>query len=78
MKLCDDCRWAGWKRTSNGRLHPDKSGRCKKEVKVPELPQAYRWDSFYPISITGGYIERGIENKDHCVYYERCKQGADR
>jgi hypothetical protein len=71
MKLCDDCKWAEWKRTASGRLHHDKTGRCKKEVKIPDLPQAFWCDALYSLQIKGGYIERGVENKDHCIYYER-------
>lgn len=62
MKYCDDCKWAEWKRTANGRLHPDKTGRCIFEIKIPVLPLAFQWE---PI-IGGGYIERKRELRNHC------------
>lgn len=67
MKYCDDCKWAEWKRTANGRLHPDKTGRCVFEIKIPVLPLAFRWGfgQMWPI-IGGGYIERKRELRDHC------------
>ncbi len=65
---CDDCGLAGWKRTSNGRLHPDKSGRCRWTYQV-KLPSAFYWIGVAVPS--GGYIERGKEI-ERCVH----KQGA--
>lgn len=70
MKSCNDCIFADWKRTASGRLHPSGDGRCKKVIKIPELPQSFYWlgmrDSPRP---DGGYINRREELKDHCVYY---------
>jgi len=43
--VCDGCKFANWKRTSNGRLHPDGSGKCKWQVKIALPPSAN----------TGGY-----------------------
>lgn len=28
MSECFGCKWAVWDRTTNGRLHPNKAGRC--------------------------------------------------
>lgn len=71
MRDCDDCAYAEWKLTKIGRLHPDKTGRCKKVIKVPALPGAYYWISSEPPEPLGGFIERGKELKDHCPYWER-------
>ena len=72
---CDKCKWANWNRTKTGRLHPDKSGRCTYKIAVPELPAAFDWGYLSygrktPIEPSGGYIERGEELKNNCVYYE--------
>lgn len=32
---CDGCRHADWKRTANGRLHPDKQGKCRRLDESP-------------------------------------------
>lgn len=69
MRDCKYCKYAAWKRTTNGRLHPDKSGRCTYPVKVPALPQAFYWIS--TPSPCGGHIERGRPLNDHCAYYHR-------
>ena len=73
MKLCDHCKWANWKRTASGRLHPDKSGSCAKEWQPPPLPAAFY---FHTISTeiprpSGGYIKRGEELNKHCPYWEQ-------
>ena len=66
---CDGCRWAEWKRTANGRLHPDKTGKCKFPVKIPKLPAAFYWMGHSQPS--GGYIERGHVLKEACVHLNR-------
>lgn len=69
MKQCNHCAHADWKRTANGRLHPDKTGRCTVVVKLPVLPQAFYWIGVPNAS--GGYIERGRELADHCAHFQR-------
>lgn len=70
---CDSCKWADWKRTSNGRLHPDKTGRCKFVWSPPPLPIAFSFtygrggDLPKP---SGGYIERGSDYTNGCVCFE--------
>lgn len=66
---CDDCALAVWKRTSNGRLHPDKSGRCGWEYRDKPLASAFYWLSAQKPS--GGWIERG-RDIERCAY----KQGG--
>lgn len=73
---CDDCKYADWKRTSNGRLHPSGEGRCTVAKKVP-IPPSARDLFFYlrnviengVLTIEGGNIERGETLKDKCAYY---------
>lgn len=68
MKHCDDCKWANWKRTVTGRLHPDKTGRCTFVVRIPVLPLAFRWGhgTGSTPNLGGGYIERKHDFPDHC------------
>ena len=70
MKTCDGCIYAQWQRTSNGRLHPNKTGRCTFAVKVPALPAAFYWHLSEPRP-AGGYIERGRQHSEQCAYYAR-------
>lgn len=37
VNACLGCKWAEWKQTAAGRLHPDQSGRCtwSVELKLP-------------------------------------------
>lgn len=69
---CDECKYADWKRTSSGRMHPDKSGRCliKKVVKLPECLVATSSYRTYgdEVVVKGGYIRRG-RTFDRCAYY---------
>jgi hypothetical protein len=72
---CDKCKWADWNKTKNGRLHPDKQGKCTYQVIVPELPYAFCWsyDGSKKITPIWGQIERGRELKQNCIYYEESK-----
>ena len=67
---CDDCTLAVWKRASNGRLHPDKSGRCGWVYPVKALPPVFWWIGAQVHTPSGGQIERGKDIK-RCAY----KQG---
>lgn len=69
MKDCNGCRWADWKRTEKGRLHPSGDGRCTKTITLPKLPACKHWLSLG--TTCGGHINRRIELKEHCVYWER-------
>lgn len=46
--ICAECRFADWKKTANGRRHPDNSGRCS--FQIPALP---RW---FPVDRGSRYI----------------------
>lgn len=65
MSTCDGCKYADWKKTSNGRLHPDKGGKCTRLKEHPldlRLPVAFDWIGRGAPSPGGGYITRGEEH----------------
>ena len=68
MKNCNGCKYAEWKRTDAGRLHPSGDGKCTYEWKMPPLPQAMFFAGFKP-RLLGGYISRKRELPDHCAYF---------
>lgn len=69
MKNCTGCKYAEWKRTKSGKLHPSGDGECTFPWTMPPLPAAKYWvDRPFPY---GGYIHRRRELKDHCVYFDR-------
>ena len=69
MKNCTGCKYAIWEKTKTGRLHPSGDGRCKYPYKLPKLPASMYW--LYCLDRPeGGYINRRIDLKEHCVYYE--------
>jgi hypothetical protein len=70
MMRCDDCKFAEWNRTSNGRLHPDKTGKCKRLDAHPldlRLPAAFYWIGAPPRP-SGGFIDRKSELKEPCAF----------
>lgn len=73
MGLCDTCALADWKRTASGRLHPDKSGRCRYEWIAPPLPASMYW-IHGPSCPAGGRIERGEGRITQCVHYSNQEQ----
>lgn len=65
---CLTCRWAEWKRTAAGHLHPDGTGHCTYKVVMPILPNA-----FYYVGTgrnipapTGGSIDRKHNPVESC------------
>ena len=72
MSGCDTCQHAEWKRTSNGRLHPDKTGQCKFIWAPPPLPLAFSFSYSSRGELPkphGGYIQRGDRSYDNCLCY---------
>jgi hypothetical protein len=66
---CETCKFAEWKRTANGRLHPDKSGKCTRLIAHPldfRVPAAFYWHSV-PNPL-GGYIQRGEKDRSKCIF----------
>jgi hypothetical protein len=74
MTNCEGCRFADWKRTKSGALHPDKSGKCTRLDVHPldqRLPVAFYWlGSPKPC---GGYIERGRVFDRKCEFKDGSK-----
>jgi len=74
MNGCDACKHANWKRTTNGRLHPDKTGRCGFIWNPPPIPLAYSAGTFAKNgqvpTLTGGYIGRSDPMYDNCPCFE--------
>lgn len=68
MKTCVGCKYADWKKTAAGRLHPSGEGKCRYVIEPVALPAAYRWLYGNP-EPTGGYISRKREFKDHCAMW---------
>lgn len=69
MKTCKGCRHAEWKRTANGKLHPDGSGKCIYEWRMPPLPACKSWWSF-PFALTTS-IDRKKDLLIHCPCWEQ-------
>ena len=67
MRNCTHCKYANWKKTTSGRLHPSGEGHCGYKLKMMPLPQAFYWIGRETPS--GGHINRKEELKDHCAYY---------
>ena len=65
MKTCNGCKYAEWKRTDSGRLHPSGDGKCTYEWKLPPLPQSMYFAGFTP-RILGGTISRKHNLLGHC------------
>lgn len=67
---CDECKHAEWKRTKAGRLHPDRSGKCKAELPGMLLPRAYYWGAMdIAPKPWGGGIER-LAPPEECAFFE--------
>lgn len=71
MKSCKDCRFAQWKRTTNGRLHPSGMGNCAFPWRMPAIPASMYWVPYTPPLLAGGLINRKENLKEHCAYYTR-------
>lgn len=80
---CDGCKYADWKKTSNGRLHPDKTGRCRFEWVPPPFPAAFYFSSWSSNAgeaprPSGGFIERGQELRRECPCREELPPAQDK
>ena len=75
MNGCYDCGWAVWKKTTNGRLHPDKGGRCGFVWVPPPVPKAFSfgWQmkrGEVPAP-SGGFIERRADECEGCPCFKQ-------
>lgn len=73
---CNGCIHAEWKRTSSGRLHPDKSGRCTYLDKHSfdldkKIPGAFSIIS--QMHLGPGFIKRDEEIRRKCAF-KTCEQ----
>ncbi len=75
MKTCNGCKYAEWKRTANGRLHPSGDGRCTFTIVIPKLPNAFRWGTYsgQAYKPCGGFIGRRDVYGDDCPMYDGSK-----
>ena len=71
MRDCTNCKWANWRRTASGKLHPSGSGRCGKAIKLPELPPSMYWYWIGNPTPVGGHINRREPLSRDCVYFAR-------
>jgi len=69
MKNCLNCKYADWRKTASGKMHPSGDGHCTFQWKSPPLPASMYW--LVQPSPYGGQINRREELKDHCTYYAR-------
>jgi len=74
MNSCLNCKFAEWRRTANGRLHPDQTGRCRWVMPDIKIPSAFYWNGFIgrkevPAPCGGGFIERDLPHAD-CPTWE--------
>jgi hypothetical protein len=73
---CDQCAFAVWKRTSNGRLHPSKQGRCGFVWTPPPLPKAFYFYGTGEPRPSGGSIERGENRTNDCPCFSLANSPA--
>lgn len=67
MKNCNNCKYADWKKTVAGKLHPSGEGKCLYPYKVPPLPASMYWMNT-ETTPCGGFINRK-QIWNHCVYF---------
>jgi hypothetical protein len=69
MKICNGCKFAEWKKTKGGKLHPSGDGNCKFKIVLPKLPACKNWIGHTAIYTVEGIINRKALFSDHCPYY---------
>ena len=70
---CLGCKFAEWKRTSNGRLHPDQSGRCNWSVTI-QVPPSIEGSFWRVCDVKDGRtIEGGKIWRDSTTLFSECK-----
>ncbi len=72
--ICVGCKWAKWKVTDGGKLHPSGDGQCQYPYQIPDLPGAMYWIGKFPPSPCGGRINRREPLNRHCPYYQKEKK----
>lgn len=72
MSTCDDCKYAIWKLSKNGALHPSKIGECTFQYKLKEIPDCMSWGFYGPPSAFKSPIKRGKEHHPRACPYLQC------
>lgn len=68
MKNCARCKYAEWRRTENGKLHPSGDGKCGYPWELKPLPSSMYWVGSSPKPV-GGWINRRKDFEYHCPYW---------
>jgi len=78
MSNCTECKFAEWKRTAAGRLHPSGEGRCRWKYEPKPIAAAYSWPGFHRGSSPiphGGFIHRRDEREmvitRNCLVFQK-------
>ena len=78
MSTCLDCKFADWKRTAAGKLHPSGGGRCSHVWEPPPISAAYYFHGTYgrtPPKPAFGQIARRkpftTQGPDGCKVFQR-------
>ena len=73
---CVGCKFAEWKRTAAGRLHPDCDGKCRHPLfSVPPVVPASATVGYWSggdVKLSGGYIYRyDTRSLNECKTFEQ-------
>jgi hypothetical protein len=77
MSNCTECKFAEWRRTANGRLHPSGEGRCRWKHEPKPIAAAYYWMTYNKEHPTpyGGNIyrkdERELTRTCNCPVFQK-------
>ena len=76
--ICERCKFAEWARTRNGRLNPNKQGKCTWTKTFHIAGSAARpgtWGHFgEPLTVTGGRVERGSAWPSKCDVFQEIER----
>ena len=67
---CCGCRYAEWRKTTAGRLHPSGDGRCGYVVTIPPIPISMWWGGGDLPRPRGGEISRREALRNPCPVRE--------
>jgi len=71
MKNCNECKYAVWKRTAAGKLHPSGEGHCTYKWEPRPLPVAFYFIGKKHPEPCGGQINRKRAHAEHCPYWAK-------
>lgn len=78
MKTCMRCKYAEWKKTAAGKLHPSGDGRCLYVYRIPPVPACMYWIGGGDPVPCGGFINCRNQHKDHCPYWGEQKREGEK